>query len=214
MNLIFLGPPGAGKGTQAKLVADKFSFIHISTGDMLRETIQSGSILGNVIKKYISSGQLVPDNVVIEAVKHKLAQKDCSRGFVLDGFPRTVTQAKILSTFLADIEKKIDFVVYINLDSKEIINRLSSRRICSSCGKSYNLIFEPPKIDNKCDKCGSNIIQRIDDNSETILKRINAYNDFTSPLIEYYKNLNILKTVEGATEIEEVFKGISDFIQK
>jgi adenylate kinase len=213
MNLILLGPPGAGKGTQAKIIASRYKLPHISTGDMFRETAQSGSELGTRLQGYMSAGKLVPDETVIEVVKDRLSKSDCANGFLLDGFPRTVPQAKALDALLAENKKKINGVIYIYLDEEEIVKRLSSRRVCISCGASYNLITQPPKVGEKCDTCSGKVIQRADDNPGTIRNRLKAYNEQTSPLIEYYDRAGVLCKIDGAKPVEEVFKSLCEFIK-
>ncbi|MFC1500967.1 adenylate kinase [Elusimicrobiota bacterium] len=213
MNLILLGPPGAGKGTQAKLIASKFNLPHISTGDMFRETSSSGSELGKKLQRYMSEGKLVPDDVVIEVVRTRLTKADCKSGFLLDGFPRTVVQAKALDKNLSKEEKKIDLVLSIILDSEEIVKRLSSRRVCESCGASFNTISQPTKVEGICDLCDGKVVQRKDDNPETIRQRLKVYEEQTSPLIEYYSKNGILSQIDGSKAVEEVFKSVCDFIE-
>lgn len=213
MNLILLGPPGAGKGTQAKMIAAKYRLPHISTGDMFRETAQSGSELGKKLQSFMSAGKLVPDAVVIEVVKARLSQPDCTAGFLLDGFPRTVPQAQELDRILSEKKQKIDSVLCITLDDEEIVRRLSGRRVCPSCGGSFNLVSQPSKIAGKCDYCSTALIQRKDDNPETIRQRLKAYHEQTSPLIDYYTRQSVLCSVDGAKSVEEVFKSISGCIK-
>lgn len=214
MNIILLGPPGAGKGTQAKMVADKYHLPHISTGDMFRETAASGSELGKKLQSYMSAGKLVPDEVVIEVVSARLSKPDCVNGFLLDGFPRTVPQAQALDAALAGKQQKIDFVLNIDLADDEIIRRLSSRRVCIACGSSYNLISQTTKKDGICDRCGGNVIQRSDDNAATIKERLNVYHKQTSPLIEYYSKAGVLHKVDGSRAVDVVFKSLCDVIKK
>jgi adenylate kinase len=214
MNLILLGPPGAGKGTQAKMIATKYHLPHISTGDMFRETAASGSPLGEKLQSYMSQGKLVPDTVVIEVVESRLSKPDCVNGFLLDGFPRTVKQAEALDRLLAQKKQKIDVVLNIELNDNEIIKRLSSRRVCIGCGASYNLISQTPKVEDICDLCAGKVIQRADDNAETIKNRLQVYNDQTSPLIDYYSRSKVLKKVDGSNSVEEVFKNLCAFIKK
>jgi adenylate kinase len=213
MNLILLGPPGAGKGTQAKKIAEKYNIPHISTGDMFRETAQSGSELGKKLQSFMSAGKLVTDEIVVEVVASRLIKPDAQKGFLLDGFPRTVFQAQELDKILAAKKQKIDFVLSITLEDDEIVKRLSSRRVCVSCGASYNTITQPPKKDSVCDKCGGKVILRSDDNPETIRQRLKVYKEQTSPLIDYYSKKGVLKTVDGSGQVGEVFKGLCEFIQ-
>ena len=214
MNLILLGPPGAGKGTQAKFISEKYGIPHISTGDMFRETAASGSELGKKLQEFMSAGKLVTDEIVIEVVKTRLLKSDTAKGFLLDGFPRTAPQAQALDKILVDQTKKIDAVLSITLADEEIVKRLSSRRVCISCGASYNTVTQVPKADGICDKCSGKVIQRQDDNAQTIRQRLKVYNEQTSPLIEYYIKKGVLKTVEGSGSVEVVFKGLCEFIKK
>ncbi|MCB4792646.1 MAG: adenylate kinase [Elusimicrobia bacterium] len=205
MNLILLGPPGAGKGTQAQRISLKYKLPHISTGDIFRETSKSGSDLGKKLQSYMSSGLLVPDNLVIEIVKERLNKADCKNGFLLDGFPRTVPQAQELNKVIEAKGQKIDKVISISLTDEEIIKRISGRRLCS-CGADYNIYSQPPKVKDICDKCNGKLIQRADDDPETVKKRLEVYNKQTSPLIDYYTKLGILAKIDGSKSIDEVFK--------
>ena len=214
MNLILLGPPGAGKGTQAKFLAEKFKIPHISTGDMFRETAQSGSELGKKLQSFMSAGKLVTDDIVVEVVESRLSKPDTLKGFLLDGFPRTVFQAQELDKILALRKQKIDFVLSITLNDEEIVKRLSSRRVCVSCGVSYNTITQPPKSDSVCDKCSGKVILRPDDNPGTIRQRLKVYKEQTSPLIDYYYSKGVLRGVDGSGSVEDVFKGLCEFIEK
>jgi adenylate kinase len=214
MNLILLGPPGAGKGTQAKMVAHKYGLPHISTGDMFRETAASASELGNKLQSFMSQGKLVPDDVVIEVVKTRLAKPDCANGFLLDGFPRTVKQAEELDKLLAEENRKISIVLNIDLSDGEIVKRLSSRRVCIGCGASYNLVTQSPKVADVCDQCLGKVVQRSDDNAETVANRLRVYHEQTSPLIDYYTRADVLKKVDGSRSVEEVFKNLCAIIEK
>ena len=213
MNIILLGPPGAGKGTQAKKIAETFSLPHISTGDMFRETAASGTELGKKLQSFMSEGALVPDDVVIEIVKSRLLKPDCAKGFLLDGFPRTTAQSEALDKVLLESSRKIDYVFSISLKDEIIIKRLSSRRVCLSCGASYNTITQPSKTEGACDKCGGKVIQRTDDNPDTIKNRLKVYKDQTSPLIAYYKKAGVLNEVDGSGTVEEVFKRIRGLVK-
>ena len=213
MNLVLLGPPGAGKGTQASQISQKYSLAHISTGDIFRETAKSGSELGKKLQSYMTAGKLVPDELVIEIVNERLSKPDCQKGFLLDGFPRTIGQAKALDEVLKKSGKLIDKVISIQLDDEEIVKRLSSRRVCS-CGASYNLMTQPPKKEGICDKCSGTLVQRADDNAETIRQRLKVYHDQTSPLIEYYSSAKKLFSVKGDQPIDKVFKDISGALDK
>ncbi len=213
MNLILVGPPGAGKGTQAKMICVKYGLAHISTGDMFRETAASGSALGKTLQGYMSQGKLVPDDVVIQVVRERLAKSDCANGFLLDGFPRTVPQAVALDAMLKETGKSIGRVPCLVVEDEVIVRRLSSRRVCPSCGGSFNLISQPPRTENVCDFCKAGLILRGDDNPETIRQRLRVYHDQTHPLIEYYTRAGILCTVEGSRAVEEVFKDIRECIE-
>ncbi|OGS17227.1 MAG: adenylate kinase [Elusimicrobia bacterium RIFOXYA2_FULL_50_26] len=213
MNLILLGPPGAGKGTQAKKIAVKFDLPHISTGDMFRETAQSGSELGKQLQGYMSAGKLVPDDVVIAVVRQRLSSDDAKKGFLLDGFPRTLAQAQALDKALAGDGKKIDGVISLTVDADEVVRRLSSRRVCVACGASYNLISNPAKKEDVCDACGGKVIQRADDNAATIRNRLEVYREQTSPLIEYYSSAGVVREIDGMQPVEEVFKKICAVIK-
>jgi adenylate kinase len=214
MNLILLGPPGAGKGTQAKRIAEKYKLPHISTGDIFRETAGSGSDLGKKLQSYMSAGKLVPDDLVVEIVKARLDKDDCANGFLLDGFPRTVVQAQALDGVLKKSGKKIDRVLLIDLTGEEVVKRLSGRRVCAKCGANYNIYFKPPKKEGVCDKCSQDLTQRADDNPETIGKRLKVYDGQTMPLIDYYKKSGVLRSVDGKQSMEEVFKNICAVIKE
>ncbi len=214
MNLILLGPPGSGKGTQAKLIVEKYGIPQISTGDMLREAVAKGTELGKEAKKYMDAGQLVPDEVVIGIVKERLQQPDCEKGFILDGFPRTIAQAEALDKILEEMGKKIDAVINIQVPEEEVVKRIVNRRTCKNCGAVYHLIYNPPKEDNKCDKCGGELYQRDDDKEETVRKRYKVYKEQTEPLVEYYAKKGILYNIDGTKSIEEVFAEIDSILQK
>ncbi|MBN1622282.1 MAG: adenylate kinase [Endomicrobiales bacterium] len=214
MNLIILGPPGAGKGTQAKKIAKKYNIQHVSTGDIFRETSKSGSDLGKKLQSYMSSGALVPDDLVVEIVKERIVRPDCQKGFLLDGFPRTLVQAENLDKVLLKENRKIDKALSLDLSEEEVVSRLSSRRVCKSCGANYNLITQPPKNGEICDNCSGELVQRADDNPETIKQRLKVYRDQTEPLIEYYSKTKILVKIDGAKSINEVFKNICAVIEE
>jgi adenylate kinase len=214
MNIILIGPPGAGKGTQAKKIAAKYKIPHISTGDMFRETSQSGSVLGKELQGYMSAGKLVPDELVIKIVMERLAKDDAANGFLLDGFPRTIPQAEALDKALSSVKKKIERVVAIIVEDEEIVKRLASRRVCSACGAAYNTITQPPKKDNQCDACAGKVVQRADDNESTIRKRLAVYKEQTSPIIEYYSRPGIVRKVQGSGAVESIFKAICESIEK
>ncbi len=204
MNLIFLGPPGAGKGTQAKIISSKYSIPQVSTGDILRSAVREGTPIGVRAKEYMDSGALVPDEVVIGIVEERLQQPDCEKGFILDGFPRTVGQADSLSRIRSGFGKSIDHVVSITVDDEELLKRISGRRTCEKCGKGYHLLFDPPKDPTICDACGSALFQRDDDKEETMRKRLVEYNSKTAPLIEYYQEKSLLRVVTGTGTIEDI----------
>lgn len=204
MNLIFLGPPGAGKGTQAKIISRKYSIPQVSTGDILRSAVRESTPMGIRAKEYMDSGALVPDEVVIGIVEERLQQPDCEKGFILDGFPRTVGQADSLSQILERFGKIIDHVVSITVDDEELLKRISGRRTCEKCGKGYHLLFDPPKDPRICDACGSALFQRDDDKEETMRKRLVEYNSKTAPLIQYYREKSLLRVVAGIGSIEDI----------
>lgn len=208
MKLIMLGAPGAGKGTQAKVLAHKFEVPHISTGDIFRANIKNGTELGKKAKEYMDQGLLVPDELVVDLVADRLLQADCKNGFVLDGFPRTIPQATNLDLALTKMGTTIDFAVDIDVPDASIVGRMSGRRACVSCGATYHLITIPPKVENVCDTCGSGLILRDDDQPDTVIKRLGVYHEQTQPLIEYYKNKNLLLTVDGCQEISEITEEI------
>jgi adenylate kinase len=208
MNLILLGPPGAGKGTQAKMLADKYQIPQISTGDILRAAVKSGTPLGRKAKEYMDSGRLVPDEVVIGIIKDRLEQKDTARGYMLDGFPRTLPQAEALDNLLKGMGSRIDHVISIEVADEELVRRLSGRRTCRNCGQGYHLVFDPPKVAGRCDKCGGELYQRDDDNEATVANRLKVYKAQTQPLIEYYQKKGVLRPIEGLGEIQEIFQRI------
>lgn len=202
MNLIFLGAPGAGKGTQAEIVCDKLGIPAISTGNMLREAVKNGTPAGLAAKEKMDKGDLVPDDIVIGILKDRIAQPDCRKGFILDGFPRTVEQAEALEK----MGVKIDKVIEISVPDEKIISRLSGRRVCEGCGASYHLEHKPTKTEGICDSCGAKVVQRVDDKPETVLSRLETYREKTAPLKGYYEGKGILKTVEGQDEIADTAK--------
>ncbi|MGA7576725.1 MAG: adenylate kinase [Desulfobaccales bacterium] len=210
MNLILLGGPGAGKGTQAKKLIDKFGIPQISTGDILRAAVKEGTEMGRKAKEFMDAGKLVPDEVVIGIIKDRLAQPDCKKGFILDGFPRTVPQAEALDKVLASLGSKIDHVVSIDVDEEALVTRLTGRRTCKSaaCGQMYHVKFTPPKKDMVCDKCGSELYQRDDDNETTVRSRLATYNQATKPLIDYYSKKGLVRPIAGVGSIEEIFNKI------
>ena len=208
MKIIMLGAPGAGKGTQAKQSADKYSIPHISTGDIFRANIKNGTELGKKAKQYMDQGALVPDELTCDLVMDRIQQDDCKNGFVLDGFPRTIPQAEALDAALGKINEKMDYAIDVDVSDENIVNRMSGRRACLNCGATYHLISIPPKVEGICDRCGSEIVLREDDKPETVQKRLKVYHEQTQPLIDYYKNQGILKSVDGTQPMDEVFKAI------
>ena len=208
MKIIMLGAPGAGKGTQAKQIADKYSIPHISTGDIFRANIKNGTELGKKAKQYMDQGALVPDELTCDLVMDRIQQDDCKNGFVLDGFPRTIPQAEALDAALEKINEKMDYAIDVDVPDENIVNRMSGRRACLNCGATYHLISIPPKVEGICDRCGSEIVLREDDKPETVQKRLKVYHEQTQPLIDYYKNQGILRSVDGTQPMDEVFKAI------
>ncbi len=214
MNVILLGPPGGGKGTQAKKIVEKYGIPHIATGDILREAVAKGTELGKKAKEYMEKGELVPDEIVIGIVRERLKQPDCEKGFLLDGFPRTIKQAEALDEMLKELGKKIDAVIYIDVPEEEVVKRIAYRRTCKKCGAVYHLIYAPPKEDNKCDKCGGELYQREDDREDVVRQRYKVYMENTAPLIDYYEKRGILYRVDGTKSIDEVFAQIDEILQK
>ncbi|UCD34021.1 MAG: adenylate kinase [Nitrospiraceae bacterium] len=208
MRLVLLGAPGAGKGTQAKKLIEKYGIPQISTGDILRKAVADGTPLGKEAKSYMDKGGLVPDSVVIGLVKERLAQDDCKKGYILDGFPRTTPQAEALDKVLADMKSPLDVALSVDVDKNDLMKRLTGRRTCKSCQQMYNVYFSSPKKDGVCDKCGGQLFQRDDDKEETIKNRLDVYEKSTAPLIDYYKKQNILKSVVGVGSIDDIFNKI------
>lgn len=208
MNLVLMGLPGAGKGTQAEKIVEKYEIPHISTGDMFRAAMKEGTELGLKAKSYMDNGELVPDEVTIGIVRERLSKGDCKKGFLLDGFPRTVAQAEALESIMNDLGKKIDYVIYIDVNKDLLMERLTGRRICKNCGSTYHLIFNPPKSPGKCDRCGGELYQRADDNAETVQNRLDVNLKQTKPLIDFYSEKGYLKKIDGTQEIQKVFEDI------
>lgn len=208
MRLVLLGPPGAGKGTQAASIVEKYNIPHISTGDIFRKNVKEGTDLGKKAKEYMDQGALVPDEIVVAIVEDRLKEKDCNSGFLLDGFPRTVNQAEQLDVVLDNMDIAINQVININVDKDILVNRAVGRRVCRSCGATYHKTFKPTKKEGICDLCGGEIYQRDDDQEATVSKRIQVYLNETQPLIEYYSNKNNLVTINGEQSIDTVFKDI------
>ena len=208
MKIIMLGAPGAGKGTQAKQIADKYSIPHISTGDIFRANIKNGTELGQKAKTYMDQGLLVPDELVVDLVVDRVQQDDCKNGYVLDGFPRTIPQAEALDKALAALGDKVDYAIDVNVPDENIVNRMSGRRACLNCGATYHIVSVPTKVEGICDRCGNPVVLRDDDKPETVQKRLKVYHEQTQPLIDYYKKQNILKSVDGTQPMEKVFADI------
>ena len=208
MNLILLGPPGAGKGTQATRIVEKYKVPHISTGDIFRENIKNNTPLGQKAQEYMNKGELVPDQLVVDIALDRLGKDDCKNGFLLDGFPRTVFQADALDKFLKDKGKGIDLVINIEVEDKMLIERLDARRVCPTCAATYNVIGMPPKKEGICDKCNDTLIQRKDDKKETVGNRIKIYHEQTSPLIDYYKEKGLIKDFDGMIGADALFDEI------
>ena len=214
MKLIFLGPPGAGKGTQAGMLANKYNIPQISTGEILRTAVKEQTSMGAKAKEYMDNGALVPDEVVVGIIEERLSKADCKSGFILDGFPRNIAQADALSSTLDKIDENIDMVISICVDDSELINRLSGRRTCKECGEGYHVKFKLPLVEDKCDKCGNELIQRNDDSEETVKERLVVYNNQTQPLIDYYSQKNMLESIKGEGAIESIFGEICKLTEK
>ena len=208
LNIVLLGPPGAGKGTQAEKIVQKYGVPQISTGDIFRANIKNGTDLGKKAKEYMDKGELVPDELVVDLVKDRLEQDDCKEGFMLDGFPRTVFQAEELDKIMLAKDMKISSVLNIDVAPEKLIDRIAGRRVCKSCGATYNINTKPTKVESVCDNCSGEVYQRADDNRETVENRINVYFSQTAPLIEYYENTGVLSSVNGDQAMDDVFSEI------
>lgn len=213
MNIVFLGPPGAGKGTQAKILIERYGIPQVSTGDMLREHRAKGTELGKKAQECMDKGQLVPDEIILGMVKERLSQPDCQKGFILDGFPRTVAQAEALGKLLSEMGKKLDFALALIVPDDLLVERLTGRRTCKSCGMMYHIKYKPPKVEGKCDVCEGELYQRPDDNEETVRNRLKVYHEQTAPLIEYYKNKGILREIDGSKSIEEITQQLISILE-
>ncbi|MFR0888220.1 adenylate kinase [Gallintestinimicrobium sp.] len=209
MKIIMLGAPGAGKGTQAKMIADKYGVPHISTGDIFRANIKNGTELGKEAKKYMDQGLLVPDELTVRILLDRVAQDDCKNGYVLDGFPRTIPQAEVLDSELTKLGDHIDYAINVDVPDENIVKRMSGRRACLTCGATYHIEHVPPKKEGICDVCGSELVLRDDDKPETVKNRLNVYHEQTQPLIDFYTEKGVLKTVDGTVPMEEVFAAIT-----
>ena len=212
MKIIMLGAPGAGKGTQAKKIADLCKIPHISTGDIFRANIKQGTELGKKAKTYMDKGLLVPDELVCDLVVDRIQQDDCTKGFILDGFPRTIPQAEALTDALNAIEQKMEYAINIDVPDENIIARMAGRRACVGCGATYHVEFNPPKVENTCDTCGEKLILRDDDKPETVQNRLSVYHEQTQPLIDYYDQAKIMHTVDGTQSMDDVFSAIRKII--
>ena len=213
MKIIMLGAPGAGKGTHAKKITEKFGIPAISTGDIFRENIKNGTELGKKAKEYMDVGNLVPDELVCDLVVDRLKQDDCKNGYILDGFPRTIPQAEALTAALAKDDDAIDYALEIFIEDQAIIDRMSGRRVCKSCGATYHVVNIPPKTEGVCDECDGELIVRDDDAPETVKKRLDVYHEQTAPLIDYYKKQGILKVIDGAKGLDTCFEEICGILE-
>ncbi|AAO05443.1 adenylate kinase [Staphylococcus epidermidis] len=212
MNIILMGLPGAGKGTQASEIVKKFPIPHISTGDMFRKAIKDETDLGKEAKSYMDRGELVPDEVTVGIVKERISEDDAKKGFLLDGFPRTIDQAESLSQIMSELDREIDAVINIEVPEEELMNRLTGRRICEKCGTTYHLVFNPPKVDGICDIDGGKLYQREDDNPETVSNRLSVNVKQSKPILEYYNNKGVLKNIDGSKDIDEVTNDVIDIL--
>lgn len=212
MKIIMLGAPGAGKGTQAKKIAEKYGIPHISTGDIFRANIKNGTELGKKAKTYMDKGELVPDELVVDLVVDRVAQDDAKKGYVLDGFPRTIPQAEALDAALAKIGEKMDYAINVEVPDENIVNRMGGRRACVGCGATYHIKYNPTKTEGVCDACGEKLILRDDDKPETVQNRLTVYHEQTQPLIDYYAKQGIMKEVDGTQDMEDVFTAITGIL--
>ncbi|MCR5320730.1 MAG: adenylate kinase [Lachnospiraceae bacterium] len=212
MKIIMLGAPGAGKGTQAKMIAEQYKIPHISTGDIFRANIKNNTELGQEAKSYMDKGQLVPDELTVKILLDRVAQDDCANGYVLDGFPRTIPQAEVLEQELNKLNDKIDYAINVEVPDENIVKRMSGRRACLNCGATYHIEHIPPKQEGICDKCGEKLVLRDDDKEETVKNRLNVYHEQTQPLIDFYTARGVLKTVDGTVDMKEVFNAITSIL--
>lgn len=214
MKIIMLGAPGAGKGTQAQMIADKYNIPHVSTGDIFRANIKNGTELGMEAKKYMDQGLLVPDELTVKILLDRVAEEDCKDGYLLDGFPRTIPQAEVLDKALTELGDAIDYAIDVDVPDENIVKRMSGRRACLSCGSTYHMEHIPPKKEGVCDKCGNELVLRDDDKPETVLNRLDVYHKQTQPLIRFYEEKGVLKTVDGTKPMKEVFDSIVEILEK
>ena len=212
MKIIMLGAPGAGKGTQAQMIADKYDIPHISTGDIFRENVKKGTELGMEAKKYMDQGLLVPDELTVKILLDRVAKPDCKNGYVLDGFPRTIPQAEVLDKAITELGEKIDYAINVDVPDENIIRRMSGRRACLACGATYHIEHIPPKQEGICDKCGKELVQRDDDREETVKNRLDVYHKQTQPLIDFYTKQGVLRTVDGTMDMKDVFTAITTLL--
>ena len=213
MKIVMLGAPGAGKGTQAKRIAEEYGVPHISTGDIFRANIKNNTPLGQQAKIYMDKGELVPDELVVSLIMDRFDEPDCEKGYILDGYPRTIPQAEALDKALKDNGEKLDFAIDVDVPDEVIINRMSGRRACLNCGATYHVVNNPPKAEDVCDSCGNALVQREDDREETVRNRLDVYHDQTEPLKQYYAGSGVLYTVDGTKDMEEVFKSICSIVE-
>ncbi len=213
MKIIMLGAPGAGKGTQAKMLASKYGIPHISTGDIFRANIKNGTELGAKAKEYMDKGLLVPDELVVDLVIDRFKEDDCKNGYILDGFPRTIPQAEALDKALSAIGESVDYAINVEVPDDNIVNRMGGRRACVGCGATYHIVYNPTKLEGKCDVCNGDLILRDDDKPETVKNRLKVYHDQTQPLIDYYDGKGIMKEVDGTVDMNDVFQAIVDILE-
>ncbi|MBR0419171.1 MAG: adenylate kinase [Erysipelotrichaceae bacterium] len=213
MNLLIIGAPGAGKGTMSELILKNFPLVHVSTGDMLRAAVKNGTPVGLKAQEYMNKGELVPDEVIHDIIVERLSQDDIDNGFLFDGYPRTGAQAVDLDAILNELGKKIDCVINLDIADEELIKRITGRRLCPNCGEIYNIYFFPPKEEGKCDKCGADLIQRKDDNLDSLKVRLGEYHKNTQPVIEYYEAMDLVKQVDASRAIEEVFADVKSILE-
>ena len=213
MNLLIIGAPGAGKGTMSDLILDNYKLVHVSTGDMLREAVKNKTEVGLKAQEYMNKGELVPDEVIHDIIVERLSRDDIDAGFLFDGYPRTENQAIDLDDILKELDKKIDCVINLNIPDSELIKRITGRRLCPACGEIYNIYFNPSNVEGKCDKCGADLIQRKDDNLESLEVRLSEYHKNTQPVIEYYDKFGIVKNVDASKAIAEVFDDVKTILE-
>ena len=212
MKIVMLGAPGAGKGTQAKMIAEKYGIPHVSTGDIFRANIKNGTELGKEAKQYMDQGKLVPDELTVKILLDRVAQDDCKNGYVLDGFPRTIPQANVLDEALTKLGDRIDYAVNVDVPDDNIINRMGGRRACVACGATYHIVYNAPKTEGICDNCGKELIIRDDDKPETVKNRLKVYHEQTQPLIDFYEGKGVLKSVDGTADMKDVFAAIVEIL--